>query len=391
MAVIRYKIRTSVCPHCQHKLARGRRRFGPAQVRCARCGSTLQTGLDEWAGLPPLRKALSAIGEILLPSWIGVAGCTGLIVAIITQLFLWVMVPFPLYVIVFILDPNLQSTGAALALVAGQFLYPLLLVIRLAWLIRESQTYTRTHEPPVWGKKPAEGGIATSQRHLDKRYRVLLRLLAVLLAGVWVAGIPIVTSGSSHIFWLWGASYLGGAVVAAELSRCLGQTKRSRVVAIFLVLVAAPIALPVLAVLRHRVTNLIATIKRTRASIQRGKASNAEITTLMEASNDLSDTRDLTAVEPLIQALKDKDGDIRTTVASVLGEIGDARAVPHLTQALQDKDHRVRSAATVALRKIEDARPVESLDEASEPSQASDDEDAPVPPAAAQALSEERG
>jgi hypothetical protein len=261
--------------------------------------------------------------------------------------------------IVLILDPNLQSTAAALALVAGQFLYPLLLVVRLTRLIRESQAYTRTHEPPVWGKKPAQVMIAANQRYLDKRYRVLLRLLAFLLAGAWVAGLAIVASGSSHIYWLagvcWAVSYLGGALVAAELSRCLGQTKRSRVVAIFLVLVAAPMALPILAVLKHRVTNLIATIKRTAASIHKGKASDSEITTLMEASNDLADTRDLTAVEPLIHALKDRDGDIRTTAASVLGEIGDPRAVPHLTQALQDKDHRVRSAAEVALGKIEDA------------------------------------
>ena len=356
MAVVRYTIRTSVCPHCQHKLARGQRRFGPAQVRCSRCGSTLQTGLDEWARLPILRKALSAVGEILFPSWIGVAGCTGVIVGVITQLFLWVIVPAPLYVIVSVLDPNLQSTAAVLALVAGQFLYPLLLVIRLARMVRESQTYTRTQEPPVWGQKPAEGKVAANQRYLDKRYRVLLRLLAVLLAGAWIAGIVIVVSGFSRSFWLAGvclaASYLGGAVVAAELSRCLGQTRRSRVTAVFVVLVAAPIALPVLAILRHRVTNLIATIKRNHASVQRGRASNAEITALMEASNDLAGTRDPTAVEPLIRALKDRDGDIRSTVAAVLGEIGDEQAVPHLTRALQDEDSRVRAAATDALRKI---------------------------------------
>ena len=365
MAVIKYTIRTTVCPHCQQKLARGKRRFGPARVRCVRCGSTLETGLEEWAALPPLRKAVSAIGEILLPSWIGVTGCTGLIVGVLTQLFLWVIVPVPLYVIVAVLDPNLQSTAAALALVAGQFLYPLLLVIRVARLIRESQAYTRTHEPPVWGKKPT-----ANSRYLDKRYRRLLRLLALLLAGAWIAGMAIVVSSSSHIYWLagvcWGASYLGGAVVAAELSRCLGQTRRTRTVVIFLVLVAAPIALLVLAVLRHRVTNLIATIKKSHASIQRGKASDAEITALMEASNDLANTRDPTAVEPLIRALQDRDGDIRTTAASVLGEIGDARAVPHLTQALQDKDPRVRAAATDALGKIEGARAVESLDETSE-------------------------
>jgi len=370
MAVIKYTIRTTVCPRCQQKLARGKRRFGPAHVRCVRCGSTLETGLDEWAALPPLRKAVSAIGEILLPSWIGVTGCTGLIVGVLTQLFLWVMVPVPLYVIVAVLDPNLQSTGAALALVAGQFLYPLLLVVRVARLIRESQAYTRTHEPPVWGKKATTGQIAANSRYLDERYRALLRLLAALLAGAWIAGIAIVVSGYSHIYWLagvcWAASYLGGAVVAAELSRCLGQTRRTRTVVIFLVLVAAPMALLVLAVLRHRVTNLIATIKRSHAAIQRGKASQTEITALMEASNDLSDTRDPTAVEPLIRALQDRDGDIRTTAASVLGEIGDTRAVPHLTRALEDKDPRVRAAATDALGKIEGARAVEPLEETSE-------------------------
>ncbi|MEX2720691.1 MAG: HEAT repeat domain-containing protein, partial [Candidatus Wukongarchaeota archaeon] len=58
------------------------------------------------------------------------------------------------------------------------------------------------------------------------------------------------------------------------------------------------------------------------------------------------------AVEPLMMALKDKDVDVRKRAAETLGEIGDARAVEPLTQALKDEDGDVRWNAVGALDKL---------------------------------------
>ncbi|MFX0163096.1 MAG: HEAT repeat domain-containing protein, partial [Candidatus Hodarchaeota archaeon] len=58
------------------------------------------------------------------------------------------------------------------------------------------------------------------------------------------------------------------------------------------------------------------------------------------------------AVEHLIQALKDEDRYVRRYTAWTLGEMGDKRAVEPLTQALNDGDNRVREALKAALEKI---------------------------------------
>jgi len=60
------------------------------------------------------------------------------------------------------------------------------------------------------------------------------------------------------------------------------------------------------------------------------------------------------AVEPLIQALKDNDHEVREKAAYALGEIGDERAVEHLTGLL--KDVYVQKAAEESLKKIKARR-----------------------------------
>jgi HEAT repeat protein len=55
------------------------------------------------------------------------------------------------------------------------------------------------------------------------------------------------------------------------------------------------------------------------------------------------------AVEPLIEALKDKDPTVRKRVAEALMKIGDARAVMPLNAALKDEDAGVRTRAAIAL------------------------------------------
>lgn len=55
------------------------------------------------------------------------------------------------------------------------------------------------------------------------------------------------------------------------------------------------------------------------------------------------------AVEPLSEALKDRDAAVRASAATALGWIGDPRAAPLLIGCLKDADERCRGAAALAL------------------------------------------
>src|SRR6516165_6629125 len=63
-------------------------------------------------------------------------------------------------------------------------------------------------------------------------------------------------------------------------------------------------------------------------------------------------------IPALIEALKDKEGDIRRSAALGLGSFGEqARdAIPALQAAQRDRDARVREAARVALTRIDPTR-----------------------------------
>lgn len=76
----------------------------------------------------------------------------------------------------------------------------------------------------------------------------------------------------------------------------------------------------------------------------------------VEVLGEIGDTE---AIEPLIQALKDKDEDVRRNAVEALGKIGDTRAVEPLIQALEDKNADVRETAVEALGKIGDVRAAE--------------------------------
>ncbi len=65
----------------------------------------------------------------------------------------------------------------------------------------------------------------------------------------------------------------------------------------------------------------------------------------------LGDIGDARAVEPLIQALKDKNAGVRRVVADALGKIKDERVIEPLIQALEDRDDDVRFRAAEALTK----------------------------------------
>ncbi len=72
------------------------------------------------------------------------------------------------------------------------------------------------------------------------------------------------------------------------------------------------------------------------------------------AARALGETYNLAAVQPLINALKDKNRFVRKNAAEALGKIGDPVAVRPLTDALTDKSESVRNKATEALKKIDD-------------------------------------
>lgn len=101
-----------------------------------------------------------------------------------------------------------------------------------------------------------------------------------------------------------------------------------------------------------------------------------------KAAEALGQIGDARAVEPLIAALGDEDGNVRREATAALGKIGDARAVEPLIAALSDLDGKVRLEAAGALGEIGDAAAVEPLIVALQ------DEDSDVRSGAAQALSE---
>ena len=196
-------------------------------------------------------------------------GCVGQTLNVVVQIFLWGLIPLPLLFFLAMLDPELQSGFTILFFFVFPFIFPLLLAFRVVRLIRESQAYTNAHKIPVWGKKSTEESTPAN-RYNSKKYQVLLRFLVLLLAAAWIAalfilvyGIRVLPGGGTTVAFpnnLWGglflfASHIGGAVVVAELSRCLGSRKEAAYVFAFLTILAAPIALLISVFSRRRVAN----------------------------------------------------------------------------------------------------------------------------------------
>ena len=72
-----------------------------------------------------------------------------------------------------------------------------------------------------------------------------------------------------------------------------------------------------------------------------------------KAAEVLGNMRNAKAVEPLITALKDEDGDVKWKAVVALGEIGDKKAIDSLNNLLRDEDNDlIRGAAKEALEKI---------------------------------------
>jgi HEAT repeat protein len=58
------------------------------------------------------------------------------------------------------------------------------------------------------------------------------------------------------------------------------------------------------------------------------------------------------AIEPLIDALKDRNGLVRERAAEVLGEIGNEKSVRPLLETFHDEELYVRARAVLAFEKV---------------------------------------
>lgn len=80
-----------------------------------------------------------------------------------------------------------------------------------------------------------------------------------------------------------------------------------------------------------------------------------------EAAKILGKMENSRTIETLIQALKDKEKEIRTKAAEALGEMRDNKAIEPLIQVLKDQNREVREEAVEALGKIGDASAIEAV------------------------------
>lgn len=139
-----YQVKRTICPQCGKRIRLGVRRFGPAQVRCGHCGAIMYSSLDEWATLPAMRKVWLALLEFLNPSWMGVSD---LGVVALRQFALWAVFFLPVAMVIPVSAPDmLLETAMSVSMLA----YPSLLMIRLVLMVRESNTFTQTNNPPTW-------------------------------------------------------------------------------------------------------------------------------------------------------------------------------------------------------------------------------------------------
>jgi hypothetical protein len=157
MPIMRMDARYAVvqCPQCDAQIARGHRRFGPGQVRCYNCKAVLQTGLPSWAGLSPQQKRRVVLLELLVPSWNRpVSAFIGNLTACILVSIWFATIPCAL-----ISAYGYGKAWQAAAIVALLVIAPLVGVLlvpglRLWRMIRESDHYTETGEPPIWRISP---------------------------------------------------------------------------------------------------------------------------------------------------------------------------------------------------------------------------------------------
>ncbi len=255
---VKYTVTALYCPTCDNVLTGGQRKFGPAQIQCGKCGATLSTDLKAWSDLTSGRKISVTLNEIILPSWLSVS----VLLVLLVQVVLCSLVAAPLGIVFAILDPNTESAATFIGMgCIAPLIYPAILLIRVGFMVRESQAFTRDGTIPVWGKPKSldqeEGAVP--RRYENNIYPIVLRLFALGFALVWfriftmlLYGPPLLAAASDSLNrWLLSIGmvlvHLVGGVLAFELQRSLGHTKtKSRVIA-GMTFFLAPMVLPLVA------------------------------------------------------------------------------------------------------------------------------------------------
>jgi hypothetical protein len=157
-----YEVRSLKCSSCGQKLVWGYRRFGPARVRCGRCGTVLATRLPDWKGeLPGPRETRTwwMLSELLSPSWTGSPGVIGFLFSLLA----FSVFPAALIPVVLSLQASAPEAMVDAAAALALLIYPAFLVARLVRMAREASSYSRTQEPPIWPWR-----LARSRRKRDQ-------------------------------------------------------------------------------------------------------------------------------------------------------------------------------------------------------------------------------
>jgi HEAT repeat protein len=146
----------------------------------------------------------------------------------------------------------------------------------------------------------------------------------------------------------------GDLIVRLSAAKALGEMKDARAVEPLIAILkdescGSTAANALVKIGRPAVEPLINALKEKKALVRRN------------AAMALEKMKDASTVEPLITALKDEDPLVRMRAASALGNIKSANATEPLIAALKDKNALVRRNAAIALGEIKNARAVEPL------------------------------
>lgn len=148
-----------ICPSCKRRykqlkgvLSRGVPLFGPAEVKCKKCGSVAQTNLKAWNELSTGKKIGIVLREFIAPT------CAGsIVVEFLMNMFAFAMIAMPFPLILFPLAIEFKETSPALSLFFmslasfGPLLfYFALLFFRLRSMIKESNNYLTAKQPGTW-------------------------------------------------------------------------------------------------------------------------------------------------------------------------------------------------------------------------------------------------
>lgn len=134
-------IRRLECESCFNVVRNGSPRFGPSQVVCGFCGTTLETGLTPWESLSMPRRAVLVISEFISSSRLG-GGILGV--------FLPAFGAGIAFTIWFFIGLDGNEPLAWSFCLAGLSIYFLFIPLRLIRMILESNRYSDNEEVPVW-------------------------------------------------------------------------------------------------------------------------------------------------------------------------------------------------------------------------------------------------